>query len=140
MREDRWADAADAFANAFKQAPDQYNYALLYSLCMRRLSRDREIRGFLAEVLKVVPRDKVDWHLLRLFHDMGGDTDIAIRIEKEKASDVKGRMLYYLAQYYDLRGNSTLATKYHLQVRDMGVQNIVEWRLNEWALSGLERL
>jgi hypothetical protein len=43
-------------------------------------------------------------------------------------------MLYYLANYYDIRGNKSLADKYFLQVRDLNQKVSVEWRLNEWAL------
>jgi hypothetical protein len=43
-------------------------------------------------------------------------------------------MLYYLANYYDIRGNKNLADKYFLQVRDLNQKAVVEWRLNEWTL------
>jgi len=85
-------------------------------------------------VLKAVPRENIEWYLLRLYYDQAGDTDLAVRIDREKNADTRARMLYYLAQYYDIRGNKNLADKYFLQVRDLNRQGIVEWRLNEWIL------
>jgi hypothetical protein len=46
----------------------------------------------------------------------------------------KARMIFYLANYYDIRGNATLANKYFLQFKQMDQQALPEWRLNEWFL------
>ena len=44
-------------------------------------------------------------------------------------------MLYYLASYYDVRGNKSLADRYYLSVQDQNASGSVEWRLNEMALA-----
>jgi hypothetical protein len=43
-------------------------------------------------------------------------------------------MLFYLANYYDIKGNSLLADKFYIEFRDMKRMDLVEWRLNEWIL------
>lgn len=134
MRDGRWNQAADAFVEAFKRAPNHPQYALLISLCWMRGGKGKDVRPFLEKVLPKVNRDTLEWLLLRLYHDQSGDTDVAVRIEKEKNLDTRARMLYYFAEYYAARGNATLANRFHLQVRDMNRQGMVEWRLNEWAL------
>lgn len=139
LRDGRWDEAAKAFASALEQAPDHHHYALLAGLALRKGRKDQAAKALLAEVLKTVDRDKIEWQLLRLFHDMSGDVDIAVRIEREESTEKKARMLYYLAQFYQIKDNTSLALKYHLQVRDMNVQSIVEWRLNEWAIEALEK-
>jgi len=85
-------------------------------------------------VLPTIKRDTTEWYVMRLFHDLTGDTDAAVRVDKESDRDVRARMLYYLAQFYAVRGNEALAIRYHLAFRDLDRRNIVEWRLNEWAL------
>jgi hypothetical protein len=72
--------------------------------------------------------------MLRLYHDFVGDNDLVIRVDREKNYDTKARMLFYLANYYDIRGNKSLADKYFLQVKELDRRAIPEWRLNEWAL------
>lgn len=139
LHDGRWMEAAEAFGRALEQAPDHHHYALLAGLALRKGKNDKAAKALLADVLKLVARDKIEWQLIRLFHDMSGDVDIAVRIEREEATDKKARMLYYLAQYYQIKGNDILALKYHLQVRDMNVQAIVEWRLNEWAIEAHEK-
>ena len=80
--------------------------------------------------------------MLRLYHDLAGDSDAAARIDREPNLDAKARMLFYLANYYDIRGNKILADKYFLQVKELNRTATFEWRINEWfieerGLSGL---
>jgi hypothetical protein len=100
-----------------------------------RAGRPNEPRQFLEQALRGVQRETMEWYMLRLYHDLSGDADVALRIDREQSALTKARMLYYLANYYDIRGNTNLANKYFLQVRDLNQKAAVEWRLNEWALA-----
>jgi tetratricopeptide (TPR) repeat protein len=133
MRKGLWAEARDNFMLAYKQSPDT-TYALLASLCWMRAGRLQDPKPFLAQALKGVKRDSLDYALLRLYQDLNGDGDIAARLDKETDTLLKARMLYYLASYYDVRGNTILANRYHTQVHEMGRQPIIEWRLNEMIM------
>jgi hypothetical protein len=72
--------------------------------------------------------------MLKLYHDLSGDLDVALKVDKEVNIYTKARMLFYLACYYDIRGNKTLADKYYLMVNDLGRVAVPEWRLNEWII------
>ncbi|MCX7655284.1 MAG: tetratricopeptide repeat protein [Treponemataceae bacterium] len=134
MRDGRWDQAREAFFAAYKQSPSHTNYALLGALCWLKSGNSKGVKEFLATLLPTIPRESIEWYMVRLYHDQGGDTDIAVRIDKQTNLDTKARMLYYLAQYYAIKGNHSLAQKFHLMVRDMNRRSIIEWRLNEWAL------
>ncbi|HOJ98012.1 MAG TPA: tetratricopeptide repeat protein [Termitinemataceae bacterium] len=134
MRDGRWEQARDAFLAAYKQSPSHTNYALLGALCWLRSTNTKGAKEFLATLLPTIPRESIEWYMVRLYHDQSGDTDIAVRIDKQTNLDTKARMLYYLAQYYAIKGNHSLAQKFHLMVREMNRRSIIEWRLNEWAL------
>jgi hypothetical protein len=97
-----------------------------------RAGRISDPKQFLAQALRSAPRESVDWYLLRLFHDLSGDLDIAMRIDREKSPDSKARMLFYLANYYDIRGNKNLADRYFIQMQELNMKAIPEWRINEW--------
>jgi hypothetical protein len=73
--------------------------------------------------------------MLRLFHDLRGDEDLAIRIEREENIFTKSRMLFYLASYYDIRGSRNLSNRFHLMVQELDAVGSVEWRLNEIVLA-----
>jgi tetratricopeptide (TPR) repeat protein len=131
MRKGLWTEARDCFMEAYRQSPDNTSYALLAALCWMRAGRLQDPRPFLAQALRTVKRDSLDYALLRLYQDLNGDSDVAARLDKEADVTLKARMLYYLASYYDVRGNTLLANRYYTQVYEMGRLPIIEWRLNE---------
>ena len=63
------------------------------------------------------------------------ENDMVIRLDQEKDQNLKARMLFYMAQYYDIRGNTSLANKYYLMVNELDKRGIPEWRLNEWIIA-----
>jgi tetratricopeptide (TPR) repeat protein len=131
MRKGLWAEARDNFMEAYKQSPDTTSYALLASLCWMRAGRLQDPRPFLAQAIRRVNRDSLDYLLLRLYQDLNGDSDVAARLDREADTTRKAQMLYYLASYYDVRGIATLANRYYAQIHQMGQLPIIEWRLNE---------
>jgi tetratricopeptide (TPR) repeat protein len=135
MRNRQWAEARDAFLNAYRQAPREYTYALLAAVNWMRAGRQTDPRQFLAQVLRTAPRDTLEYTMLRLFHDLGGDSDVAVKVDAEINLYTKSRMLFYLASYYDVRGNRTLANRYYLMVQELNVAASIEWRLNEMILA-----
>jgi tetratricopeptide (TPR) repeat protein len=134
MRKQLWAEARDAFVEAYKRAPET-SYALLAAANWMRAGRQTDPRQFLEDAIRKTQRESLEWYMLRLYHDLTGDADVAIRIDRETKYDVKAKMLYYLAQYYDIRGNRSLADKYFLQSSDLNQRGILEWRLNDWIVT-----
>ena len=134
MRKGLWAEARDNFMEAYKQSPDTTSYALLAALCWMRAGRLQDPRTFLAGALRRVNRDSLDYMMLRLYQDLNGDSDVAARLDREPDTALKAQMLYYLASYYDIRGNVVLANRFHAQVYQMGRQPLIEWRLNEMVM------
>jgi len=135
MRNKQWALARDDFLNAYRQAPREFNYAILAAINWMRAGRQTDPKQFLAQVLRTAPRDSLDHAMLRLFHDLRGDGDVTIRVENEKNIYEKSRMLYYLASYNDIRGNKTLADRYFMMVQELNAIGSLEWRLNEIMLT-----
>jgi tetratricopeptide (TPR) repeat protein len=133
MRRGQWAEARDAFLKAYEQSPET-TYALLAALCWMRAGKIQDPKPFLAQALKKVQRDTLDWYMVRLYHDLSGDNDVAARIDQEKNPVRKAQMLYYLASYYDVRGNVALANRYFAQVHELDQRFILEWRLNGWVV------
>jgi tetratricopeptide (TPR) repeat protein len=135
MKNKQWLKARDAFLEAYKQAPREYTYPLLAAICWMRGGRQTDPKQFLAQVMRTAPRDSLDYLMLKLFHDLSGDTDVAARIDKETDIDTKTRMLFYLASYYDIRGYRNLADRYYLMGQDLDGAGVIERRLNEWVLA-----
>jgi len=134
MRDNQYIEARDAFLAAYRQAPKEFRYAMLAVINWMKGGRVNDPKQFLAQVLRTVPRDTPDWHILRLYHDLSGDNDVADKINREQNPDAKAKMLFYIAQYYDARGNKALANKYFIEVKDMNRPYTVEWKINEFIL------
>jgi len=135
MKNKQWTQARDAFLEAYKRAPKEYTYALLAAVNWMRSGRITDPKQFLAQVLRTAPRDSLDYLMLKLFHDLSGDADVVIKVESEQNIYTKARMLFYLACYYDIRGNTTLANKYYTFAHELNAAALVEWRINEWIMS-----
>ena len=131
MRNKQYVEARDAFLAAYKQAPKEFRYALLAAINWMKAGRLTDPKQFLAQVLRTVPRDTADWYLLRLYHDLSGDSDTVERANKEQNLDAKSTMLFYIAHYYDVRGNKTLANNFFQMVKEMDRRGTIEWRINE---------
>jgi len=134
MKNKQWTQARDAFLEAYKRAPKEYTYALLAVVNWMRGGRMTDPKQFLAQVLRTAPRDSLEYAMLRLFHDLSGDSDAAAKVENEKNIYTKARMVFYLACYYDIRGNTFLANKYYTLVQELNAMASVEWRINEWIM------
>jgi tetratricopeptide (TPR) repeat protein len=135
MRKGKWAEARDAFLEAYKYAPKENGYALLAAANWMRAGRLQDPKQFLATALRPVSRDSLEWYVMRLYHDLTGDTDVAGRIDREKNLITKARMAYYMALYYEIRGSAILADRYYSLVKTLDQKGIPEWRLNEWAFT-----
>jgi len=140
MRKENWADARDTFMEAYKQAPQETIYGLLAAINWMRAEDITKPRAFLAQVQAKVKRDTLEWYMFRLYYDLTvrnyvGENDMIFRLDQEKDQNLKARMLFYMAQYYEIRGNTTLANKYYLMVSELDIRAIPEWRLIEWIMA-----
>jgi tetratricopeptide (TPR) repeat protein len=138
MKREQWAEARDAFLEAYRYAPNEWCYALLASLCWMKAGKATDPRQFLDQALRRVRQDpgqnSLEYLMMRLYREFSGDNDLALKIDKEKSETLKARMLFYLAAYYDVRGNNTLANKYYTDVKSLDMPGIPEWRINEWTV------
>jgi predicted Zn-dependent protease len=131
MRNKQYVEARDAFLAAYKQAPKEYHYAILAAINWMKAGRLTDPRQFLAQVLRTVPRDTADWYILRLYPDPAGDSDTVDKANREQNLDTKSKMLFYIAHYYDIRGNKALAANYFSMVKEMNRIGTIEWKINE---------
>ena len=143
MRKGNWAEARDIFMEAYKRAPSEHFYALLAAINWMKAENLSAPRSYISQAQAKVKRDSLEWYMFRLYYDLtsravAGETDMINRIEQEKNEDLKARMMFYMAQYYDVRGNPVMANKYYMMVNEMGKRAIPEWRLIEWIIASRE--
>jgi tetratricopeptide (TPR) repeat protein len=134
MRSKEYAAARDAFLLAYEKAPTENGYAVLAALNALRVQKPFEVKPFLEAAMRVVKRDTLDYAILRMLNDFNGDVNVARQIESEKNMFLKGKMAFYLAEFYDICGKTALADAYYEKCREVNRRDTVEWRLNEWRM------
>ena len=136
--EGNWDEARAAFETAYSYNKENVSYPLMIAACWNKAGNYQKAKMFLEPVMKTM-QDKttLSFKMIRLFHDMGpgnAETDIALNIQKEDKTNVRGKMLYYFALYYELKGKEQLALKYYGEVKNMQSPMFFEYRLAEWSL------
>ena len=140
MRTQRWAEARDVFLQAHRQAPGESHYALLAAISWIRMGDPMGARNFLRQAITRVTRDSLEWHMFRLFYDLtvnvvAGEHNMLTRLNREENETLRARMTFYMAMFYDIRGNVAMANRHFLMVNEMNRMAIPEWRLNRWILA-----
>lgn len=129
-----WLGSKKAFIQALEWNPKNVSYALMITLCTYKIGSENDAKNFMSKYIATMDRASTEYFLCRLFVDKSGDADVLNRLTKEKNNNVKNRMLFYMAMYYDLFGNKALSQKYFIEITSIPSPNFFEFRLSEWEL------
>jgi tetratricopeptide (TPR) repeat protein len=136
LKDKQFAKARDAFKKAFDTAPDEYNYALLALISgVSGGQQAAQFKPFLEQVMRKIDRSKLDYYLVRLFYDFSGDADVARRVGAEKNPRIKALGFFYLANYFDIQGNHSLAGTYYNEFATADRKDMIEWRIYNWVIA-----
>ena len=124
-----YAGAKDAFAHANKYAPKDSSYALMYTLCCYHLGQKEEARKFIAKFMNTLDRSSTEYFVCRLFYDRTGDADVVNRISREKDASLRAKYMFYMASYYELFQNKSLAMKIYSEITETQGPSFFEHRL-----------
>jgi len=81
-----------------------------------------------------VPHSSLFYGLARMYLDPAYDVYFINSLKQEKNPDVRTRMLFYLASFYELQGKNRLAEQYFVDVDSHPVEGMYEYRVNKWEL------
>ncbi len=130
----QWEESQKAFEEALKKNPDSISYKLMICACLYKQNKIQQMRTFTEGLMKKLPdRQGLEYKFVRMYHDRGGDADVALNVSKETNRTKKGRYLFYLALYFDLINKDSLAHKYYNEVTAMQSPMFFEYRMAQWA-------
>lgn len=124
-----YAGAKAAFGQACEYAPDNVSYALMYTLCCYELKENDEARRFIGRFMNTLDRSSPEYFVCRLFYDRSGDADVLGRVNRLQNEERKGRLMFYIACYYELFQSESLAQKFYSQITDTLGPTFFEYRL-----------
>lgn len=133
---ENWEEARKYFSKA-NEISESYAYKLMILATYIKQGKTFEMKQLSEKYMKPLDRNSLEYKMIRLYHDQGpmnAENAIAKDIEKETNKNKKGKMKYYLALYYDMKGSKSVAAEYYNQITKLQTPMFFEYRLAEWAL------
>ncbi|ULQ60909.1 tetratricopeptide repeat protein [Brucepastera parasyntrophica] len=127
----------EAFKQALYYSPQNSSYALMMTLAYYQMNQPAEARNFMGKYIATLDRNTTEYYLCRMFAERTGDADVLNRIMKETQLHKRYQMLYYMAAYYDISKNKSLAQKTYNEVVAFERPTFFEYRLAAAALETL---
>lgn len=141
-----YAASRDGFSKAYEIYPASTSYPLMiaatyYMEAYEKQGTPEEAtlkkagKDYISKVvLKKLDRNSTEYAIARLFYDNVAPGSVAQKVENETNANKRGKYLFYLAMYYQIRGNDNIAQKYYITVQEMQTPMFFEYRLNDWAI------
>ncbi len=133
---ENWEEARKYFSKA-NEISDSYAYKLMILATYIKQNKMFEMKQLSEKYMKPMDRNSLEYKMIRLYHDhgpMNAENAVIKDIEKETNKNKRGKMKYYLALYYDMKGSKSVAAEYYNQITKMQTPMFFEYRLAEWAL------
>lgn len=133
---ENWEEARKYFTKA-NEISDSYAYKLMILATYIKQNKMFEMKQLSEKYMKPMDRNSLEYKMIRLYHDQGpinAENAIIKDIEKETSKNKRGKMKYYIALYYDMKGSKSVAAEYYNQITKMQTPMFFEYRLAEWAL------
>lgn len=124
--------SAEGFLGARKYAPERLDFAIMASIATWRSGDAKAAAKVAQDALKGLDRERypLAYFTIRLLAEQNDMTfELEIKIGAEKRLDDKSSYLFYLSEYWDLKGKAELAEKYRAMVREMHRGATNEYRI-----------
>ncbi|MCR5605625.1 MAG: tetratricopeptide repeat protein, partial [Treponema sp.] len=144
---EQWINSRNSFLKAFEynskfhaaneNYPLNVSYPLMIAATYLKQNNSAMCKKYLATVRKNFTSSTIESNMLRLYNDLGPvnlETSIVRAINDEKNKTTKGKMLYYMGLYYEIKNSETLAKDFYVQVQNMNTPMFFEYRLADWSL------
>jgi tetratricopeptide (TPR) repeat protein len=124
-----WPRARDAFVRAYGFQDDEPSLALCAALCAIREGKPSEVPAVLAPALSRIPADTWYHDVARFLLERTGEGQLLARIDRERDTALKARMLFYVAITYLSSGMDRAGLIYLMQADGKGAPHRIETEL-----------
>lgn len=137
--EQDWETARKEFVEAYKSTKNNLSYALMISATYHKQGKVNENKEFVGKAMRNLDRQSLDYAMLRLYYDGLADSSVLRKVLATESRTTRGKMLFYMALFYELEGIKELANQYYLEVFEMNAPLFFEYRLTQWAIEKLNK-
>jgi tetratricopeptide (TPR) repeat protein len=121
-----WPRARDAFIRAYGFQEDDPSLALCAALCAIRQGRPGDVSAILSPALQKIPVDSWYREVARFLLERSSEGQLLGRIDRERDTALKARMLFYVAITYLSTGMDRAGLVYLTQADGKGAPHRVE--------------
>lgn len=132
----KWSDSRYWFQKIADIFPSNTSYQMIVAVTYFLEGQTKEGKNYVSKTcLKNLDKSSVEYTLMRLFYDNVAPGTAANKIQAETNLNKRGKLLFYLAAYYQSRGNDSIAQKYYISITELENPSFFEYRLAEWAVA-----
>ena len=128
------AGAADYFHRAFQREPRRFDLALLHALMLKSDGRERDATAFLNSIVSTVPRDTLDFEMIRYYLQPANEGLIMNRLREATDRTLRARMYFYLGAQLELLGRTRTAQASLMEAETNLPPGFLEQRLAAWRM------
>ena len=136
FHEQNWQVARQAFLKA-ESIRSSSAYQMMIMITYMKEKKLLDAKNYAQKCMKTMNRESLDYKIMRLLHDQGpinAENAIIKDLDKETDKNKRGKMMFYFAMYYQLKGMDKIANEYFAKITQMQTPLFFEYRLAEWAL------
>lgn len=133
----RMEECRKAFKKALEYNKDNWPYQLMVAATYIKQNNMIELKKYLAPCMKNMDRNSEEYLMMRLYFDQGpinAEMQLKNRIDKVEKANKRGKLLYYMGQYYQMRGNTDIANDFYSKVIAMQTPMFFEYQMAEWGM------
>ncbi|MCR5698071.1 MAG: tetratricopeptide repeat protein [Treponemataceae bacterium] len=131
-----WHNARTCFLKAYDYNKNNVSYPLMVSASFLKEGNEQANRSFMQKVLKNMDTKTTEYSVLRMYYDGVNIPAVVNKVKNEENSTLRGKYLYYIGLYYDVRGDDLESKKYYNEVLKMQAPLFFEYRFAEWSVKG----
>ena len=131
-----WSEARKYFTFANQYRKD-WAYQLMIVATYLKEKNTFKAKESAQTFMKTMDKTSSEYQMMRLYHDQGpvnAENALSNSIQKEDNKTKRGKLLYYMGLYYDLKNLPQAAVTYYNKILEMQTPLFFEYRLAEWGL------
>lgn len=121
-----YGEAAVYFRKHYERNRKDHGHALMAGISYLFAGEKKKGTGYIKAHMDTMPRETYMYDIARMFTEKGYDDYFTAKIVNEENITVRIRALFYLATYYKLNGEVSLANTYFLEVKDANIYGLFE--------------
>jgi len=132
-----YEESRRAFELARSINADNVSYVLMIAADYLKQGKKVECKTFLNPIMRKMDRTSIEYAVVRLYYEGGGvnaENDTILRVKKEDNRNKRGKLMYYLGLFYEIKGSNQLAVDFYTDVVQMNSPMFFEYRLAEWEI------